>query len=133
MSALRAKRANRPPRNIGFRGRHDHGKPLDDPVYPTKSVPQSLKPQFPVDWRNGGRAILTSAMSIVERKKRVQTFREIMDYQSKTGPFCHESCGSACLQSMDRYLCAARVPGTILEQVNRFDGILRRWRGNKPD
>ncbi|CAE8627902.1 unnamed protein product, partial [Polarella glacialis] len=47
-----------PPRPIGFGGRHDHGKQLDDPVYPSKHVPASLLPVFPQDWRSAGRALL---------------------------------------------------------------------------
>ena len=61
------------PRQIGFRGRHDHGKAPDDPVYPCKSVPYQLKPKHPSDWRGGGRAALIAGMAMLENGNRLRS------------------------------------------------------------
>ena len=54
------------PRNIGFRGNHAHGRPLGDPVFPTKAVAWDLKPKPLVDWRSAGRALLMAALARLE-------------------------------------------------------------------
>ena len=54
------------PRPIGYRGRHDHGKPLDDPVYPTKHLPWELRQKNAPDWRSGGRAMLVAGLAKVK-------------------------------------------------------------------
>lgn len=53
-------------RPIGFRGNHHHKKALYDPVYPTTKVPSNLVPRYPIDWRNGGRALLVAALHKLE-------------------------------------------------------------------
>lgn len=115
-----------PPRPIGFRGRHDHGKPLDDPVYPTKHVPASLIPQFPLDWRSAGRAILCMGMAALEGR-RLRSKGAILKWQ-KAG-FCSPACASQCAKNPNRILCAWRVGGTVFEHHNRMDGLLLSYKG----
>ncbi|KAL8439760.1 hypothetical protein Efla_002662 [Eimeria flavescens] len=63
-------------RPIGFRGNHQHKKALYDPVYPTTKVPSNLVPRYPIDWRNGGRALLVAALHKLEGNYRIQHHEE---------------------------------------------------------
>ncbi|ESS33673.1 putative transmembrane protein [Toxoplasma gondii VEG] len=56
----------------GYRGNHWHKKVLYDPVYPTTKVPAALVPRYPIDWRNGGRALLIAALSKLEGASALQ-------------------------------------------------------------
>uniref|UniRef100_A0A0G4H8Y1 Uncharacterized protein n=1 Tax=Chromera velia CCMP2878 TaxID=1169474 RepID=A0A0G4H8Y1_9ALVE len=113
-------------RPIGYRGRHEHGKVLYDPVYPTLSVPHSLVPRYPNDWRNAGRALLSMALSRLEGK-RIHTHPKALRWQH--GGFCSQRCGVTCAKSPWRLLCALRVGGTDLEHFTRMDGMLRDFKG----
>ncbi|PFH36684.1 hypothetical protein BESB_048760 [Besnoitia besnoiti] len=57
---------------IGYRGNHWHKKVLYDPVYPTTKIPAALVPRYPIDWRNGGRALLIAALSKLEGTSSLQ-------------------------------------------------------------
>mmetsp|Transcript_88839 Transcript_88839/g.276192 ORF Transcript_88839/g.276192 Transcript_88839/m.276192 type:complete len:250 (-) Transcript_88839:45-794(-) len=115
-----------PPRGIGFHGRHDHDKPLDDPVYPTKSVPVSLLPSFPQDWRTAGRALLCLGMAALEGT-RLRSRGSVMKWQ-KAG-FCSALCTEQCAKSPYRIFCAWRVGNTVHEHHNRMDGLLLKYKG----
>jgi len=121
------KRRKGPPRPIGFRGNYHHGKPLDDPVYPTKSVPYSLMPRWPTDWRTGGRAMLCVGMAMLEGR-RLRSRGSILRWQ-KDG-HCSPRCASTCAKSGNRYLCAKNViPGTYENHINMMDGMLLSYKG----
>mmetsp|Transcript_87600 Transcript_87600/g.203754 ORF Transcript_87600/g.203754 Transcript_87600/m.203754 type:complete len:225 (-) Transcript_87600:48-722(-) len=115
-----------PPRPIGFHGRHDHNKPLDDPVYPTKTVPASLLPAFPQDWRSAGRALLCMGMAALEGT-RLRSKGSVMKWQ-KAG-FCRDLCSEQCAKSPNRIFCAWRVGHTVHEHHNRLDGLLLKFKG----
>mmetsp|Transcript_34294 Transcript_34294/g.60992 ORF Transcript_34294/g.60992 Transcript_34294/m.60992 type:complete len:216 (+) Transcript_34294:95-742(+) len=115
-----------PPRPIGFHGRHDHGKPLDDPVYPTKHVPASLIPAFPLDWRSAGRALLCMGMAALEGR-RLRSKGSVLKWQK--GGFCSGLCSEQCAKSPDRIFCAWRVGNTVHEHHNHMDGLLCKYKG----
>mmetsp|Transcript_27968 Transcript_27968/g.64546 ORF Transcript_27968/g.64546 Transcript_27968/m.64546 type:complete len:223 (+) Transcript_27968:103-771(+) len=115
-----------PPQQIGWHGKHDHGKPLDDPVYPTKKVPLDLLPSFPYDWRSAGRALLCMAMSALEGR-RLRSRGAVFRWQ-RIGP-CGAICGEQCVKSRYRIMCAWRVPGTVHEHHNRMDDLLLSYKG----
>eukprot|EP00927_Polykrikos_kofoidii_P062779 TRINITY_DN57583_c0_g1_i1.p1 TRINITY_DN57583_c0_g1~~TRINITY_DN57583_c0_g1_i1.p1 ORF type:complete len:215 (+),score=32.03 TRINITY_DN57583_c0_g1_i1:57-701(+) len=125
MAETRSKRSA-PPRPIGFGGRHDHGKPLDDPVYPTKHVPASLLPKFPLDWRSAGRALLCMGMAALEGT-RLRTKGSVLKWQ-RAG-LCSPICSEQCAKSPNRILCAWRVKDTVHEHHNRLDGLLTSYKG----
>lgn len=125
-SQRRAGRAAKPPRPIGFRGRHDHGRPLDDPVYPTKHVPASLLPQFPQDWRSAGRALLCMGMAALEGR-RLRSKGAVLKWQA--AGFCSPLCTEQCAKSPNRIFCAWRVGNTVHEHHNRMDGMLLSYKG----
>ncbi|CAD7949232.1 unnamed protein product [Amoebophrya sp. A120] len=114
------------PRPIGYRGNHDHGKDLDDPVYPTKVIPHELRPKHSTDWRNAGRALLTASLAMIEgqRMKHLGMFKK---WQEKG--YCGERCLAQCACNADRFFCANRVKGSFFDFVNATDGILLRYRG----
>jgi len=118
-----------PPRPIGFGGRHDHGKELDDPVYPTKHVPAALLPAFPHDWRSAGRALLCMGMAALEGRM-LRSKGAVLKWQ-KAG-LCSPLCGSQCAKSPDRIFCAWRIPGTVHEHHNRMDALLTSYKGVVP-
>jgi len=122
----RAGRSAKPPRPIGFRGRHDHGKPLDDPVYPSKHVPAALLPQFPADWRSAGRALLCIGMAALEGF-RMRSKGRVMKWQA--AGFCSPTCSEQCAKSPNRILCAWRVQNTVHEHHNYMDGLLNSYKG----
>jgi len=116
------------PRPIGFHGRHDHGRAPDDPVYKTKSIPFSLKPKCPIDWRGPGRTVLCTGMAMLESpENRLRSPGQIMDWQAEG--FCSERCLHQCSKSQDRIFCAMRVPGTRFELLNKLDGVLMSYKG----
>lgn len=115
-----------PPRPIGFGGRHDHGKPLDDPVYPTKKVPAALLPSFPLDWRSAGRALLCMSMAAIEGT-RLRSKGSVLKWQ-KAG-FCSSLCTSQCAKSPNRVFCSWRVGNTVHEHHNNLDGLLLSYKG----
>ena len=115
------------PKNIGFRGRHAHGKAPDDPVYPTRQLTGSPKIGF-VDWRTGGRALLVAAMAAIEGKL-LRTRGAIMKWQMF--PTCSPSCGWSCHTARNRVLCAWFKPGTVHEHLTRMDGLLTKYKGSK--
>ena len=116
------------PRQIGFRGRHDHGRAPDDPVYPTKSVPYTLRPRHPNDWRGPGRTLLCTGMALMEdSQNRLRSPGQVFAWQEKG--YCHERCAGQCAKSEDRILCTWRVPGTQWELLNKLDGVLGMYKG----
>ncbi|CAD7961856.1 unnamed protein product [Amoebophrya sp. A25] len=115
------------PRPIGYRGNWDHGKDMDDPVYPTKSLPYELRPKHAPDWRNAGRALLTASLGMVEGQ-RMKHLGMMMKWQ-KSGT-CGERCDSQCATTADRFYCAQRVAGSHFEYVNAMDGLLMRYKGD---
>lgn len=121
----RGKRAA-PPRPIGFGGRHDHDKPLDDPVYPTKHVPASLLPNFPLDWRTAGRALLCMGMAALEGT-RLRSKGSVLKWQ-RAG-YCGMQCSEQCSKNPNRLFCAWRVGGTVHEHHNRMDDMLLTYKG----
>eukprot|EP00747_Dinoflagellata_sp_TGD_P206750 gnl/TRDRNA2_/TRDRNA2_80421_c0_seq1.p1 gnl/TRDRNA2_/TRDRNA2_80421_c0~~gnl/TRDRNA2_/TRDRNA2_80421_c0_seq1.p1 ORF type:complete len:260 (+),score=31.19 gnl/TRDRNA2_/TRDRNA2_80421_c0_seq1:109-780(+) len=115
-----------PPRPIGFHGRHDHGKPLDDPVYPTKHVPASLLPTFPQDWRSAGRALLCMGMAMLEGR-RLRSKGAVMKWQEAA--HCSTTCWQQCEKSPDRIFYAWRLAGSVHEHHNRMDALLFKFKG----
>ena len=114
-------------KNIGFRGRHAHGKGPNDPVYPTRQLGPSRKIGF-VDWRTGGRALLVAAMAAIEGKF-LRTRASILNWQRY--PTCSPQCGWSCHKAKNRLLCAWFTPGTAHEHMARMDGLLRKFKGSK--
>eukprot|EP00931_Biecheleriopsis_adriatica_P112253 TRINITY_DN86852_c0_g1_i1.p1 TRINITY_DN86852_c0_g1~~TRINITY_DN86852_c0_g1_i1.p1 ORF type:complete len:237 (-),score=23.35 TRINITY_DN86852_c0_g1_i1:69-779(-) len=115
-----------PPRPIGFAGRHDHGKALDDPVYPSKHVPSALLPVFPQDWRSAGRALLCLGMAALEGT-RLRSKGAVFKWQ-KAG-FCSALCSEQCAKAPNRIFCTWRVGNTVHEHHNRLDGQLLSYKG----
>ncbi|CBZ50904.1 conserved hypothetical protein [Neospora caninum Liverpool] len=86
---------------IGYRGNHWHKKVLYDPVYPTTKIPAALVPRYPIDWRNGGRALLIAAMSKLENPSSLQrriflreNSRDSQTPQAPLSPFQNASTAS---------------------------------------
>jgi hypothetical protein len=115
------------PKNIGFRGRHAHGKAPDDPVYPTRQLAPTPKLGF-VDWRNGGRALLVAAMALIEGKI-LRTRSAIMKWQMF--PPCSPKCMWSCHKARNRVLCSWFVPGSVHEHFVKMDGLLTQFKGPK--
>lgn len=115
-----------PPRPIGFGGSHNHGRDLDDPVYPTKHVPAALLPSFPQDWRSAGRALLVMGMSALEGS-RLRSKGKVLKWQAQG--LCSSLCGVQCAKSPNRIFCAWRVGDTVHEHHNRMDGFLMSFKG----
>ena len=115
------------PKNIGFRGRHAHGKAPDDPVYPSRQLTSSPKVGF-VDWRTGGRALLVAAMAAIEGKF-FRTRGAIMKWQMF--PPCSPKCGWSCHKARNRVLCSWFTPGTVHEHIAKMDGLLTQFKGAK--
>lgn len=115
------------PKNIGFRGRHAHGKAPDDPVYPSRQLTASPKVGF-VDWRTGGRALLVAAMAAIEGKI-LRTRGSIMKWQMF--PPCSPKCGWSCHKARNRVLCSWFTPGTVHEHLVKMDGLLTQFKGAK--
>jgi hypothetical protein len=113
------------PKNIGFRGRHAHGRAPDDPVYPTRQLGASPRMGF-VDWRTGGRALLVAALGLIEGKV-LRRRGELMKWQMF--PPCGSKCGWSCQKSKSRVLCDWFTPGTVHEHIARMDGVLTRFKG----
>ena len=116
------------PKNIGFRGRHAHGKAPDNPVYPTRQLTSSPRIGF-VDWRTGGRALLVAAMAAIEGRMHLRTRGAIMKWQMF--PTCSPSCGYSCHKARNRVLCSWFTPGTVYEHNVKMDGILTMFKGSK--
>lgn len=115
------------PKNIGFRGRHAHGKAPDDPVYPTRQLGPSPRMGF-VDWRTGGRALLVAAMAAIEGKI-LRTRHSILKWQMF--PTCSPMCGFSCHKASNRVLCAWFTPGTVHEHYTNMIGSLTIFKGAK--
>eukprot|EP00922_Rhytidocystis_sp_ex-Travisia-forbesii_P000129 GHVS01000204.1.p1 GENE.GHVS01000204.1~~GHVS01000204.1.p1 ORF type:complete len:257 (+),score=44.63 GHVS01000204.1:182-952(+) len=112
-------------RPIGFRGNHQHGRPLYDPVYPTSKVPTTLIPRYRKDWRNSGRALLTVGMSYLEGRLLRHT-KQCLQWQAG-GP-CAARCQGECAKSPWRCLCAWRVRG-LHQHIVDMDGVLGEFKG----
>lgn len=115
------------PKNIGFRGRHNHGKSVNDPVYPSKKIIPQLRPKSLIDWRTGGRALLVAALAVIERRAKLRRRTDILTFQSRG--FCGPSCGFSCAKEKRRLFCAWKVPGTQFEHVNRISDTLVGFKG----
>ena len=114
-------------KNIGFRGRHAHGKAPDDPVYPSRQLGATPRMGF-VDWRTGGRALLVAAMAALEGRI-LRTRNSILKWQAF--PTCSPSCGFACHKAQSRILCKWFTPGTVHEHYTQMDGLLTMYKGPK--
>ncbi|GFE54397.1 hypothetical protein BaOVIS_018010 [Babesia ovis] len=109
----------------GYRGNHQHKKDLYDCVYPTTKIPAALVPRFPLDWRNAGRFLLTSALAKLE-SRRILRHSQSLRFQEE-GP-CGARCSLHCAKSPYRCLCAWRVQGS-LQHAARVDNILVSFKG----
>ncbi|KAL8270542.1 hypothetical protein Esti_005513 [Eimeria stiedai] len=103
-------------RPIGFRGNHQHKKALYDPVYRTTKVPSNLVPRYPIDWRNGGRALLVAALHKLEGNYRiVQRHQQpLMQQQRPLAPGSLVASGDAatgCCSAQDVALLGRRRSG----------------------
>jgi hypothetical protein len=115
------------PKNIGFRGRHAHGKAPDDPVYPSRQLTASPRIGF-VDWRTGGRALLVAALGALEGRI-LKTRGQIMRWQMF--PPCSPKCGNSCHKARNRILCSWFVPGSVHEHIVKMEGLLTQFKGAK--
>ena len=115
------------PKNIGFRGRHNHGKGQDDPVYPTRPIPPQLRPKTLVDWRTAGRAMLVAGLAALGSGTKLRSRKAILDWQ-KQG-LCSARCGYECAKEKRRIFCEMRVPMTVHDHFARMDGMLRTFKG----
>ncbi|GAW83713.1 hypothetical protein, conserved [Plasmodium gonderi] len=88
-------------RPIGYRGNHQHGKALNDPVYPTTKIPSSLIPRYPIDWRNGGRFLLCVGLRRIENR----IIKKMKESQMFNFPECN-TCNHDCISHYNRCLCA---------------------------
>eukprot|EP00921_Rhytidocystis_pertsovi_P003472 GHVQ01006011.1.p1 GENE.GHVQ01006011.1~~GHVQ01006011.1.p1 ORF type:complete len:200 (+),score=30.06 GHVQ01006011.1:153-752(+) len=113
---------------IGFRGNHNHGKPLYDPVYPTTKVPPVLKSRYRRDWRNAGRAMITVGMATIEGLKQLRRHQQCIDWQHCSP--CGARCGGECGKSPWRCLCGWRVRGVWQHMVS-MDGLLCVYKGGR--
>ncbi|XP_026193581.1 uncharacterized protein LOC34619022 [Cyclospora cayetanensis] len=94
-------------RPIGFRGNHQHKKALYDPVFRTTKVPSNLVPRYPIDWRNGGRALLVAALHKLEGNYSMQQQRLLMPLVQRQRPLTPEALvasgegGSSCCSAAE--------------------------------
>lgn len=114
------------PRNIGFRGNHDHGRPLGDPVFPTKSVAKALQPKGLCDWRSTGRMLLMATLARIEGF-RLRSTKACMVYQSQG--FCHPMCAHTCAKAPTRVLCGWKAKDTVWQHYTAMDGLLNCFKG----
>ncbi|KAF8822531.1 hypothetical protein IE077_003540, partial [Cardiosporidium cionae] len=102
--------------------------PLSPPPYFSINflqVPTSLIPRFPVDWRNGGRALLCAAMALLEGF-RLHRHRQSLEWQRRG--LCEGRCRSDCAKSSWRCLCAWRAVG-IYKHYRAMDGLFISYKG----
>ncbi|CRH02764.1 conserved Plasmodium protein, unknown function [Plasmodium relictum] len=88
-------------RPIGYRGNHQHGKSLYDPVYPTTKIPTSLIPRYPIDWRNGGRFLLCVGLRRIENRI-INKMKESQHFNLCECNVCNDNC----IKIYNRCLCA---------------------------
>eukprot|EP00439_Symbiodinium_sp_Y106_P071374 s725_g12.t2 len=138
-----------PPRPINYKRRWDHGKDLDDPVYPTKKTHDGYRrasilvqpwdqpknsdklsgtgSKFAAaDWRSAGRALLCLGMAMLEGI-RLRSKGATLKWQ-KAG-YCNALCQEQCAKSPNRIFCAWRVQNTVHDHHNRLDGALMSYKG----
>lgn len=106
-------------------GNHAHGRPVYDPLFPTTKVPTSTIPRFPIDWRNGGRAMLCISMALLEGR-RIRRHRKLLEWQQKG--YCSSRCGETCGKSIWRPLCAWRLNGRH-QHFMKMDAQVRSYKG----
>jgi hypothetical protein len=96
-------------------------------VYPTKKIIPQLRPKSLIDWRTGGRALLVSAMAVLEGRRRLRKRRDILNWQAQG--FCGPSCGYTCAKEKRRILCGWKIPGTEFEHFNKISDHLVKYKG----
>lgn len=110
-------------RPIGYRGNHQHGKSLYDPVYPTTKIPASLVPRYPIDWRNGGRFLLCVGLRRIENRI-IKRMKQSQDFNR---PECR-TCNHDCIASYNRCLCAWYCKDKF-KHVYDCDEVLLQYKG----
>ncbi|KJP88728.1 hypothetical protein AK88_01609 [Plasmodium fragile] len=110
-------------RPIGYRGNHQHGKSLYDPVYPTTKIPASLVPRYPIDWRNGGRFLLCVGLRRIENRI-ITRMKQSQDFNR---PECR-TCGHDCIATYNRCLCAWYCKHKF-KHVYECDEVLMQYKG----
>ncbi|GAB69166.1 hypothetical protein PCYB_145950 [Plasmodium cynomolgi strain B] len=113
-------------RPIGYRGNHQHGKSLYDPVYPTTKIPTSLVPRYPIDWRNGGRFLLCVGLRRIENRI-IKRMKESQDFNR---PEC-KTCSHDCIATYNRCLCAWYCKDEY-KHVYQCDELLLQYKGETP-
>lgn len=117
-------------RPIGYRGNHQHGKSLYDPVYPTTKIPTRLIPRYPIDWRNGGRFLLCVGLRRIENRI-IKKMKESHNYNLTECKICDDNC----VKIYNRCLCAWFCKYKY-RHVYDSDNLLMNYKGeiktNKP-
>ncbi|ANQ10888.1 Uncharacterized protein PCOAH_00053420 [Plasmodium coatneyi] len=125
LNILKAKLPKAPTgrRPIGYRGNHQHGKSLYDPVYPTTKIPASLVPRYPIDWRNGGRFLLCVGLRRIENRI-IKRMKQSQDFNR---PEC-KTCNHDCIATYNRCLCAWYCKDKF-RHVYQCDEVLLQYKG----
>ncbi|SBT49591.1 conserved Plasmodium protein, unknown function [Plasmodium ovale wallikeri] len=125
LNILKAKLPKAPTgrRPIGYRGNHQHGKSLYDPVYPTTKIPASLVPRYPIDWRNGGRFLLCVGLRKIENR----IISKMKESQNFNFPEC-SACSDNCVKIYNRCLCAWFCKYKY-RHVYNCDSLLMQYKG----
>lgn len=110
-------------RPIGYRGNHQHGKSLYDPVYPTTKIPTRLIPRYPIDWRNGGRFLLCVGLRRIENRI-INKMKESHNYNLTE---C-KTCNDTCVKIYNRCLCAWFCKYKY-RHVYNSDSLLMNYKG----
>lgn len=108
---------------IGYRGNHQHGKSLYDPVYPTTKIPTRLIPRYPIDWRNGGRFLLCVGLRRIENRI-IKKMKESHNYNFTECKTCDDSC----VKIYNRCLCAWFCKYKY-RHVYNSDSLLMNYKG----
>ncbi|ETW17458.1 hypothetical protein C923_04070 [Plasmodium falciparum UGT5.1] len=125
LNILKAKLPKAPTgrRPIGYRGNHQHGKSLYDPVYPTTKIPTSLIPRYPIDWRNGGRFLLCVGMRRIENRI-IKKMKDSLNFNMSECKICNDNC----VKIYNRCLCAWYCKYKY-RHVYKCDGLLIDYKG----
>ncbi|SBS98223.1 conserved Plasmodium protein, unknown function [Plasmodium malariae] len=110
-------------RPIGYRGNHQHGKSLYDPVYPTTKIPASLIPRYPLDWRNGGRFLLCVGLRRIENRI-IKKMKESHNFNLSECKICNDKC----IKIYNRCLCAWYCKFKY-RHVYNCDNLLMEYKG----
>ncbi|KAI4835044.1 hypothetical protein MKS88_005727 [Plasmodium brasilianum] len=125
LNILKAKMPKAPTgrRPIGYRGNHQHGKSLYDPVYPTTKIPASLIPRYPLDWRNGGRFLLCVGLRRIENRI-IKKMKESHNFNLSECKICNDKC----IKIYNRCLCAWYCKFKY-RHVYNCDNLLMEYKG----